>query len=158
MQDFGMLAHCVRNNKASDKTASGSIMNTTMYAKVGKEKRSVCEVNQFSSGNERVSQFSFNEHAGISSALTVIVNEETGITTCKHPHVVCEDRWVLKNLDIFQKVYLVTDPADVPKWFNDMFLEIMDRLMYDCECDDLPEILVNVRDYISGLSRPVGKE
>lgn len=52
----------------------------------------------------------------------------------------------------------MTDPADVPKWFNDMFLEIMDRLLYDCECDDLPEILVNVRDYISGLSRPVGKE
>lgn len=92
------------------------------------------------------------------TALAVIVNDETGITTCKHPHVVCEDRWVLKNLDIFQKVYLVTDPADVPKWFNDMFLEIMDRLLYDCECDDLPEILVNVRDYISGLSRPVGKE
>jgi hypothetical protein len=158
MQDFGMLAHCVRNNKTSDKTASGSVMNTTMYAKVGKEKRSVCEVNQFSSGNERVSQFSFSDRAGISSALTVIVNEETGVTTCKHPHVVCEDGWVLKNLDIFQKVYLVTDPADVPKWFNDMFLEIMDRLLYDCECDDLPEILVNVRDYISGLSIHVGKE
>lgn len=158
MQDFGMLSHFTRNNKTSEKTASGSVMNTTMYARAGKEKCVVCEVNQFSSGNERVSQFSFNGYAGISSALTVIVNEETGITTCKHPHVVCEDRWVLKNLDIFRKVYLVTDPADVPKWFNDMFLEIMDRLMYDCECDDLPEILVNVRDYISGLSRPVGKE
>lgn len=158
MQDFGMLAHCIRNGKESDKTASGSVVNTTMYARVDKDKRVVCEVNQFSSGNERVSQFSFDERAGVSSALTVIVNDETGVMTCKHPHVVCEDMWVVKNLDIFQKVYLVTDPADVPKWFNDMFLEIMDRLMYDCECDDLPEILVNVRDYISGLSRPVGKE
>lgn len=158
MQDFGMLAHCLRHDKHSEKTASGSIMTTNMYAKVGNDKRVVCEVNQFSNGNERVSQFSFDEKAGVSSAVTVIVNDETGVMTCKHPHVVCEDRWVLKNLDIFQKVYFLTDPSDVPKWFNDMFLEIMDVLMYDCECDDLPELLVNVRDYISGLSRPVGKE
>ena len=56
MQDFGMLAHCVRNNKTSDKTASGSVMNTTMYAKVGKEKRSVCEVKQLRRGKEHVTQ------------------------------------------------------------------------------------------------------
>lgn len=146
MQDFGLSSLVSRNGKSSEKTASGKVMTTKLYNEVAKERSLVCEVNQFSNGNERISQFMFEGKD--SSNVTIRVDNKTGEMKCTHPSVVCEQQWVLKNIELFKKVYTEITPKDVPRWFNEMFLESMDTLMYGCECDSLPEVLTEVYDYI----------
>lgn len=64
-----------------------------------------------------------------------------------------EDNWEIKNYSLFRLVYSAMKPEDVPGWFNDAFLDITDTMLYECEQDDVPELLIDVHDYTNKVSR-----